>query len=70
MGPSSKNNQISSGVLLGIGNPLLDIVAHVPLEFLQKYDVKLNNAILAEDKHLPMYKELVDKYSVEYVAGK
>jgi adenosine kinase len=31
--------------------------------------VKLNNAILAEEKHLPMYTELVEKYPVEYIAG-
>lgn len=34
-----------------------------------RYDVKLNNAILAEEKHVPMYKELVEKYPVEYIAG-
>ncbi|GJY03667.1 adenosine kinase 2, partial [Tanacetum coccineum] len=33
------------------------------------YDVKLNNAILAEDKHLPMYDELSAKDNVEYIAG-
>ncbi|KAK4833428.1 hypothetical protein QYF36_004776 [Acer negundo] len=37
-----------------MGNPLLDISAVVDDDFLQKYDIKLNNAILAEDKHLPM----------------
>ncbi|KAI3957360.1 hypothetical protein MKW98_003081 [Papaver atlanticum] len=57
------------GILLGMGNPLLDISAVVDQEFLEKYDVKLANAILAEDKHLPMYDELVSKYSVEYIAG-
>ncbi|WOL07493.1 hypothetical protein Cni_G16235 [Canna indica] len=33
------------------------------------YDIKLNDAILAEEKHLPMYDELVKKYKVEYIAG-
>ncbi|KAI3917089.1 hypothetical protein MKX01_003538 [Papaver californicum] len=40
------------GILLGMGNPLLDISAVVDQEFLEKYNVKLANAILAEDKHL------------------
>jgi hypothetical protein len=31
--------------------------------------VTLNNAILAEDKHVPMYKELAAKPDVEYIAG-
>lgn len=29
-----------------------------------RYDLKLDSAILAEAKHLPLYKELVDKYQV------
>ncbi|KAH9768385.1 Adenosine kinase [Citrus sinensis] len=57
------------GILLGMGNPLLDISAVVDEEFLKKYDIKLNNAILAEDKHLPMYDELASKETVEYIAG-
>ncbi|CAI5520488.1 unnamed protein product [Closterium sp. Naga37s-1] len=57
------------GILLGMGNPLLDISAVVDDAFLNKYDVKLNNAILAEEKHVPMYAELKDNYPVEYIAG-
>lgn len=57
------------GKILGIGNPLLDISATVPQELLDKYDVKLDSAILAEDKHQPLYKELVEKYSPQYIAG-
>jgi adenosine kinase len=57
------------GVLLGMGNPLLDISAVVDDAFLAKYDVQLNNAILAEDKHKPMYDELSSKDNVEYIAG-
>ncbi|KAI9154405.1 hypothetical protein LWI28_025922 [Acer negundo] len=52
-----------------MGNPLLDISAVVDDDFLQKYDIKLNNAILAEDKHLPMYEEMTSKSNVEYIAG-
>ena len=31
--------------------------------------MKNGNEILAEDKHLPMYKEMVDSFKVGYVAG-
>eukprot|EP00816_Leptocylindrus_hargravesii_P003507 CAMPEP_0196810884 /NCGR_PEP_ID=MMETSP1362-20130617/15042_1 /TAXON_ID=163516 /ORGANISM="Leptocylindrus danicus, Strain CCMP1856" /LENGTH=346 /DNA_ID=CAMNT_0042186067 /DNA_START=50 /DNA_END=1090 /DNA_ORIENTATION=+ len=55
--------------LMGMGNPLLDISSEVPQEILDKYDVKLNNAILAEEKHLPLYQELVASYSPQYIAG-
>ncbi|MED6126973.1 Adenylate kinase 2 [Stylosanthes scabra] len=57
------------GILLGMGNPLLDISAVVDDEFLHKYDIKLNNAILAEDKHKSMYDEMSNKFNVEYIAG-
>ncbi|KAL8504483.1 hypothetical protein ACS0TY_015880 [Phlomoides rotata] len=57
------------GILLGMGNPLLDISAVVDQEFLDKYDVQLNNAILAEEKHVPMYDEMSSKFKVEYIAG-
>ena len=30
---------------------------------------QLDSAILAEEKHLPLYKELVDSYKVQYIAG-
>jgi len=54
--------------LLVIGNPLLDISANVDEEFLKKYELSLNNAILAEDKHMPIYEEIV-KGKVDYIAG-
>ena len=54
---------------MGMGNPLLDISATVGQDLLDKYDVKLDSAILAEDKHQPLYQELVDKYDVQYIAG-
>jgi adenosine kinase len=57
------------GCLLGCGNPLLDISADVEDDILKKYDVSLNNAILAEDKHKPMYDELIKNYKVKYIAG-
>ncbi|XP_051114015.1 adenosine kinase 2-like [Andrographis paniculata] len=57
------------GILLGMGNPLLDISATVDPEFLSKYGLKSNDAILAEEKHLPMYEEMISKGNVEYSAG-
>lgn len=54
---------------MGMGNPLLDISANVPQEILDKYEVKLDSAILAEDKHQPVYKEIIEKYSPLFIAG-
>lgn len=41
--------------LFCIGNPLLDIQVTNGAQLLKKYDLKANDAILAEEKHIPMY---------------
>lgn len=38
-----------------MGNPLLDIQVYNGEELLKKYDLKANDAILAEEKHAPLY---------------
>ncbi|XP_054715868.1 uncharacterized protein LOC129225303 [Uloborus diversus] len=57
------------GTVLGLGNPLLDISANTGNDFLEKYGLKHNDAILAEERHLPIYSEMVEKYNAEYIAG-
>jgi len=54
---------------MGMGNPLLDISANVGQDLLDKYGVKLDEAILAEDKHMPVYQELIEKYNPSFIAG-
>jgi adenosine kinase len=66
----STSNLPYENAILGMGNPLLDISSDVPVEFLEKYDVKLNNAILAEEKHVPLYADLIANFPVQYIAGK
>eukprot|EP00731_Ephydatia_muelleri_P024030 Em0016g301a len=65
----AENGVIAEGVLFGMCNPLLDISAIVPSEYLDKYGLKQNDAILAEPRHMPIYRELVDQYTVDYIAG-
>lgn len=65
----SDQNKSYDRVLFGICNPLLDISANVPLEMVTKYDVRFGSAIMAEEKQLPIYDELVSNYNVEYIAG-
>ena len=57
------------GVILGMGNPLLDITAPVEMSYLEKYDLQLDSAILAEPSHMAIYKELSEMPEVKYVAG-
>lgn len=59
---------IKEGVILGMGNPLLDITATVDEAVLTKYGLEANNAILAEEKHTPLYPELVE-LGAEFTAG-
>jgi len=57
------------GLLMGMGNPLLDISAEVGQDVLDKYGLKMDDAILAEEKHQPLYAELAEKYNPQYIAG-
>jgi len=67
---SPKRTKLSlQGSIQGMGNPLLDISADVDQATFDRYGLKLNNAVLAEEKHLPLYKELVDSGKAEYIAG-
>ncbi|KAG0599647.1 hypothetical protein M758_12G168600 [Ceratodon purpureus] len=54
---------------MGMGNPLLDVSSVVDKAFLDKYGLKLNNAILAEEKHMSMYKELAQRPNTTYMLG-
>lgn len=61
---------VPDGILFGMGNPLLDLSADVPGSFLEKYNLKPNDAILAGEAHMPIYQELVQCYQpVQYIAG-
>lgn len=57
------------GILLGIGNPLLDIIIQGNAELLKKYNLKANDAIIADDSHLPLYAEITEQYTPDYAAG-
>ncbi|CAC5409659.1 E2.7.1.20 [Mytilus coruscus] len=75
VGPDKKKQKtltsIKEGILLGYGNPLLDISVNGTEEFLKKYDLKPDDAILAEDKHKSMYDDMAKTYAdhVEYIPG-
>lgn len=56
-------------MLLGAGNPLLDILASVSTELLSKYSLKPNDAILADDSHKSLVADMVENYKVDYIAG-
>ena len=60
---------LGEGALLGIENPLLDLLNTVDVSFLKKYNLKENDQILADDSHVPIYAELANMKSTVYVPG-
>jgi len=57
------------GILMGMGNPLLDISAEVGQDVLDKYNVQLDSAILAESSHMPIYEDLIKNHNAGFIAG-
>lgn len=47
----------------------MDISANVDKEFLEKYQLKPNDAILASEMHMSLYQELIHDYNAEFIAG-
>lgn len=56
-------------MIVGFCNPLLDMTVTGDQGLLDKYDLKSNNAILAEEKHIPLYEELLKNDKIEFTAG-
>ena len=54
-------------LILGMGNPLLDISTTVDAALLEKYSLKANDAILYEKEDL--FEEMLDNFKVDYIAG-
>lgn len=55
--------------LVCLGNPLLDLQVDVDQAYLEKYNLKENDAILVEEKHMPIYDEVLKMPDVKMVAG-
>lgn len=66
---AASHSGIGEGVLLGLGNPLLDITIYTDTIFLQRYNLKPNNAILATCEHQAMFHDMVQNYNPTYIAG-
>lgn len=60
---------VPKGVLIGFGNPLLDITTSVEDNVMEKYDLRPNEAIIAEEKHSPLFEELTTQEHVVFTAG-
>merc|ERR1739849_9231 len=56
-------------VILGMGNPLLDISDNVDKALMEKYGLEPGGIILAEEKHQPLFEEMQKRPGVQYIAG-
>ncbi|KAJ1992004.1 hypothetical protein H4R33_001162 [Dimargaris cristalligena] len=63
------SSQDLKGAIIGMCNPLLDICADVDTDFLAKYGLNANDAILADEKHVALFAEMIQRYNVKYIAG-
>ncbi|KAH8306090.1 hypothetical protein KR018_001232 [Drosophila ironensis] len=62
--------ELSEGILLGFGNPLLDITYHLEdNSLLEKYGLNPNAAIIAEEKHDALFEDLMNMENVIFSAG-
>jgi adenosine kinase len=56
-------------IILGMGNPLLDISAEVGMDVVEKYGLKMGDAVLAEEQHQPLFPELAKMPNVQFIPG-
>ena len=56
-------------MLLGLGNPLLDVIAKVDQNFLKKYNLNANDAILANEEHQFLIQHIEEDFKPEYFVG-
>jgi len=62
-------SEIKPGVIVGLGNPLLDVISAVTHDFLEKWNLKPNDAILADESHKELPEELKRHFPPKYIAG-
>ncbi|KAF5213457.1 putative adenosine kinase [Clavispora lusitaniae] len=55
--------------LVCLGNPLLDLQVDVDAAYLEKYSLNDNEPILAEEKHMPIYDEVLKMDGLKLIAG-
>jgi adenosine kinase len=57
------------GLIVGIGNPLLDILATCDVEFVNRHSLQPGQTITNSDKYDALINELAHQYKVKFIAG-
>lgn len=66
---SRKTVDVEEGILLGIGNSLLDISVVTDKAFLKRFDLLPNNAIIAGEKQKELFHAMLEEYEPSYLPG-
>lgn len=72
MSQNASSLSLKEGSIFSLGNPLLDISCDADNDFLEKWQLPRNSAILADPvKHEGLYDDMIQRYpgSVKYVPG-
>jgi adenosine kinase len=56
-------------LLLGIGSPILDIIANVELEIMNKYGLKWATTVFANENNKAFFDHVTKLNSVKYIPG-
>lgn len=67
--PASMSGSLAEGTIVGFGDPLLDITADVEADFLAKYGLNEDDAILAGGPQAGLSQELCERYKPRFTAG-
>eukprot|EP01052_Picozoa_sp_SAG31_P010069 SAG31_NODE_541_length_14275_cov_6.690886_9_plen_129_part_00 len=65
----SKGTLGTTAVLVGLGQPILDISCEVDASVLARYGLRPGNCVLAEPCHEPLYMDLASRTNTQYFAG-
>uniref|UniRef100_A0A1B6HBV8 Adenosine kinase n=3 Tax=Homalodisca liturata TaxID=320908 RepID=A0A1B6HBV8_9HEMI len=64
-----QSSMLRKGMIVGMGNSMLDLIGHVSEDVLDKYKLVANNGYLAAEEHMPLFQELMEKYNAKFVVG-
>ncbi|XP_054272339.1 uncharacterized protein LOC128992666 isoform X2 [Macrosteles quadrilineatus] len=64
-----KSPKLRKGMIIGMGNSMLDLIGYVDTSMLEKYGLLANNGYMAEKVHMGLFQELIDEGKAELVVG-
>ena len=60
---------MDSILIIGLGQPMVDLIGEVSEEFLEKYNLEKNSAIRADDSHHLLFQAMKKHPDIKYTPG-